>query len=691
MTWVLWAQVPLGLWGELEPEKPRYFQRTQSRTSVQWPQVFHQVKGNSYKWTRIDRTCLFGPNLSTLKSNWTDAFAFCRHHGGEMANWDTLDTNQLLRDNNEFITPNWKDIERTGQHEAVISSYWLDSGPKGTQPLEQQPFVVNDDGTPPEYTRPLPSTTMGIIARPCANHFDANVTLDRQCLKLNMKLIKHKPSTSSLPSSMMMDWNYGDENKLPSPSLVFCWEMTSCSNKAALPLCVRRGLTCPPHHLALHGKGSSSRFKRFINHPFGSMRRIAIGSQDYSNQHVDKSREVGELDLIPENDDEDHPEEERVPPKTRKHELSNRVGELTQPTQKCCPSPWIFTDDGCYLVDKITCPQGCSWEEAKAGCDKIGGSMAVLGSESSRMGALKSVEDNNDEEIEQLFWVELPEESSGDTRRHWCSGFPQSINKNLCVQLSVTTNGTGCWENELCQHQRWPICYRDYDTHNCSQGFPLFGSKIGLSNEQISGSQQTSMLPKTQSSTTKPSTTAPKIITSSISQTIESSTKINKANNEANKSLKKDPDIENSVKNDMGSKFNGNHTASHNFMDVLKNIKLIERMEIIVEQQSQILKDIKEEYKREQSENVGGEDLSMSDNDQEDPPAENGQILERANNIRTLHENLEIPKEIECRRDLAELSQCFICTLQLGTLGDPCHCSKIIGTLIDKFLGKQQN
>lgn len=80
-------------------------------------------------------------------------------------------------------------------------------------------------------------------------------------------------------------------------------------------------------------------------------------------------------------------------------------------------------------------------------------------------------------------------------------------------------------------------------------------------------------------------------------------------------------------------------------MDVLKNIKLIERMEIIVEQQSQILKDIKEEYKREQSENVGGEDLSMSDNDQEDPPAENGQILERANNIRTLHENLEIPKE----------------------------------------------
>ncbi|TRY77861.1 hypothetical protein TCAL_11904 [Tigriopus californicus] len=533
LTWVLWAQVPLGGWCELEQEKPRYFQRTQSTSSVQWPQVFHQVKGESNQWTKIDRACRhFGPSMSSLKSNWTEAFAFCHAHGGEMVNWNTLDTNQLVRADNEFKTLNWEDMAQTGRHEEVISSYWLESGPKGARP-SKQPFVVNHDGTQ-EYTPMSSPSTMVITPRPCANHSDADVTLERQCLKLNMMLIKHNPSSSSLPSSilMLMDWNNRNEKRLPSPSFVFCWELTSCSNKAALPLCVKRGATCPPHHLAQQGKGSSSRFKRFINHPFRLLRRMPAGSQDYAKQNIDQNEQVRDLDLIPESD-EDHHEEESLAPKINKQWSSNRVGESSQPAQKCCPSPWTFTDGGCYHVDKKSCPEGCSWTDAKAECVHIGGSIAVLSSKPSRIGALKAVEDL-DGEKDQLFWVELPEEGSKDTRRHWCSGFPQSVNKNLCIQLRFN----------------------------------------------------------------------------------------------ANKSPPK----------------------SHNFVDVLRNIKIIERMEVIVEQQSKILKDIKEEYKKEQVENRLPEDeanapFSVNITGQEDSPANGDSILKKANSIRIFHEQPETPKE----------------------------------------------
>ncbi|XP_059095706.1 uncharacterized protein LOC131890384 isoform X2 [Tigriopus californicus] len=691
LTWVLWAQVPLGGWCELEQEKPRYFQRTQSTSSVQWPQVFHQVKGESNQWTKIDRACRhFGPSMSSLKSNWTEAFAFCHAHGGEMVNWNTLDTNQLVRADNEFKTLNWEDMAQTGRHEEVISSYWLESGPKGARP-SKQPFVVNHDGTQ-EYTPMSSPSTMVITPRPCANHSDADVTLERQCLKLNMMLIKHNPSSSSLPSSilMLMDWNNRNEKRLPSPSFVFCWELTSCSNKAALPLCVKRGATCPPHHLAQQGKGSSSRFKRFINHPFRLLRRMPAGSQDYAKQNIDQNEQVRDLDLIPESD-EDHHEEESLAPKINKQWSSNRVGESSQPAQKCCPSPWTFTDGGCYHVDKKSCPEGCSWTDAKAECVHIGGSIAVLSSKPSRIGALKAVEDL-DGEKDQLFWVELPEEGSKDTRRHWCSGFPQSVNKNLCIQLRFNGNGAGCWEHELCQKQRLPICYRDFDTTNCSKGLPFLGSKIGPSENQMTVLQPTSELPTPSKSRIKTQSSSTNIITSSTSHDIESSTIPYPTKIEVNKSLKGDNASENVDQGPtLNTGANKSPPKSHNFVDVLRNIKIIERMEVIVEQQSKILKDIKEEYKKEQVENRLPEDeanapFSVNITGQEDSPANGDSILKKANSIRIFHEQPETPKETDCRRDLAELSQCFICTLQLGTLGDPCHCSKIIGTLIDKFL-----
>ena len=78
--------------------------------------------------------------------------------------------------------------------------------------------------------------------------------------------------------------------------------------------------------------------------------------------------------------------------------FKNLFSQLQKPLDDACPSPWVKTNNHCYLLGFDACKddgalegntQGCNWQESEDFCESKGGHLAEL----ENMAELLTVQD----------------------------------------------------------------------------------------------------------------------------------------------------------------------------------------------------------------------------------------------------------------------------------------------------------